>query len=94
MQNSQDLLERIRNYKPQSSVGMLEAFLESSIHLDFQNELIARIEDMRDYNEENESKQYLETRGGIKAMRLVYTIFKDILRGRQSDLEEEENERR
>jgi hypothetical protein len=87
-QNSHALLEKIRGYKPESNVGTIEEFIGSTLYWDFRNEIVARIEDMRDFNEENESKQYLETRGGIKALRMVISIFEDMLINRQSDLEE------
>lgn len=92
MINSQDILKQVREYRPTSNPSTIEGFIGSTLHLDFQNEIVARIEQMRDWNEECKSNEYLETRGGIKAMRLVMDIFDDLLRARITDLESEETE--
>lgn len=86
MQNSVKLLEQVRNYKPQSNVNSIREFIGGSVHIDFSNEIIARIEDMRNFNEECKSNEYLETRGGIKALRLTLNIFQDLVSNRESDL--------
>jgi hypothetical protein len=72
------VLEQNRDYSPKSSTATLSGFLESSIHDDFLNEISLRIEQMRDFNEDCDSKKYLETRGAIKVLRLVADIFKDL----------------
>lgn len=72
------VLGQHRDYSPKSSTAALAGFLESSIYEDFLNEILVRIEQMRDINEVCDSKQYLETRGGIKALRLVADIFSDL----------------
>lgn len=74
----EDIKWQTRDYKPTTSPGVLQEFLNGSIHLDFLNELAIRIEDMRDFYEECDSKNYLETRGGIKALRLVADIFHNL----------------
>lgn len=71
-------LDQYRDYIPTTPPGVLKEFLEGKIHNDFLNELAVRIEQMRDLNESCDSKAYLETRGGIKAMRLVSDIFQDL----------------
>jgi len=92
MQYSFKLLEQVKNYKPITGPGVIEEFLSGTIHSDFENELLARIEQMRDFYEECGSKEYLETRGGIKALRLTMTIFHDLLANRLKDLEHEEQD--
>lgn len=67
-----------RDYSPKTPSHMLKEFLEGTIHEDFLRELNLRIEDMRDVYEECDSKAYLETRGGLKAMRMVAGIFHDL----------------
>jgi hypothetical protein len=90
MQDSVKLLELVRNYKPESSVGDLELFIGGTIHRDFVNELMARIEQMRDFNEECKSNEYLETRGGIKALRMTLDIFETLAINKQADLQDEQ----
>ena len=92
MQNSDKLLELVRDYRPDSNPSTVEEFISSGLHQDFQNELLARIEQMRDFNEECKSNEYLETRGGIKALRLTMDIFHNILACRLADLESGEEE--
>ena len=91
MQNSQALLERIKGYRPISGVGQLEDFLQGNIYLDFQNELMARIENLRDELEISDSKNYIELKGAVKALReQAATIFIDLLENRKSDILEED----
>jgi len=73
-----DIINRHRDYIPESNSKTISDFMEGTLHSDFLNELSVRIEDMRDFNEECDSKNYLETRGGIKALRLVAGIFNDL----------------
>ena len=93
MQNSADLLEQVKNPDIGSNAHTLEQFVTGSLHNDYQNEIFARIEQMRDYNENNESKQYLETRGGIKALRESLEIFVLMLANKQDDNRRKEEER-
>ena len=88
MQDSQLLLEKVRNYKPESGPGVISNFIGSTLHMDYMNETVARIEDMRSWNEECKSNEYLETRGGIKAMRLMLAIFESLLHNKESDTRE------
>ncbi len=81
-----ELLDQVRTASPKSSVTEIERFLESTLATDFENELYARIEQMRDFNESCGSKEYLETRGGIKSLRLTMNVFEDILNNRTSDI--------
>ena len=91
---SNALLERIqspnRNYNPKSNSGTLKEFTDSVIHADFLEELSSRIEDLRDFNEECNSKEYLETRGAIKFARMLTGIFEDMYHNSISDNSEEE----
>ena len=90
---SQALLDRIqspnRNYSPKSNPATLKGFIDGGIHTDFLQELAIRIEDLRDFNEECNSKEYLETRGAIKFARMLTGIFTDLYANSISDTEEE-----
>jgi len=86
----EDITDSIRDYKPRTPVHTLKEFLDGTIHTDFLNEIHVRIESMRDFNEECDSKSYLETRGGIKALRLVAQIFHDLHDNAKDDTEREE----
>lgn len=83
------------DYSPKSSPGELEAFLTGSIYRDFLEEMRVRIEDMKHVYEEVESKAFLETKGGLRAMRMVAGIFEDLYENAKVDRErpipEEEN---
>ena len=81
-----------RDYTPRTNTHTLKEFLESTIYQDFLSEVAVRIESMRDFNEECNSKEYLETRGGIKALRLTAGIFTDLYENSKSDNLKEENE--
>ena len=91
----QEIISPLRDYSPKTSPGELKAFMEGSIHEDFLNELAIRIEAMRDFNEECNSKEYLETRGAIKSLRLIAGIFTDLYENAKNDntnTEEEQDE--
>ena len=88
--DNQELLDKVKNFSPRSNPETLREFVTGSIHEDFRNEITSRIEQMRDFNEGCKSNEYLETRGGIKALRLTQTIFEDILNMRIADLESEQ----
>ena len=75
------------NYFPKSSPSDYEGFLSGSIYRDFLQEMKVRIEDMKQYYEKVDTKEFLETRGGLKAMRLVASIFEDLYENAKSDLE-------
>ncbi len=90
--NAEELLDQIKQANPEATVEVLQGFIVSTLYQDYKNEIIARIEQMRDFNESCTSKEYLETRGGIKALRLVMTIFDDILVNRTADLESKQTE--
>lgn len=75
------------DYTPKSTVQSLEDFLQSSIYRDFLEELNIRIEDMKQFYETCDSKKYLETRGGLQALRLIGGIFEDLYENAKSDLE-------
>lgn len=75
------------DYSPKSPISSLEDFLQSSIYRDFLEEMIVRIEDMKQAYEMGDSKKYLETRGGLEAMRKVSGIFEDLYENAKSDSE-------
>ena len=81
------ILDNLKLHKPSASIGAYDNFLDSTLYMDFRNELIARIEQMRDIYETCSSKQYLEVRGGIAALRLLSNIFKDLRNNVIADLE-------
>ena len=87
-----DILSPNRNFEIKSSRISLENFLDSTLYQDFLTEIASRIEQMRDFNEECDSKQYLETRGAIKSMRIVAGIFEDLIINLMSDKDTSENE--
>jgi len=88
------LLEKVRLPVIKSNPETLKDFMIGSIHEDYQNEVVSRIENLRDFYEECPNNQYLETRGGIKAFRFALVIFEDILRRKVADLESENKERK
>jgi hypothetical protein len=91
----EDIQNPNRDYSPISTPGMLQDFMETTIHSDFLNEIHIRIESMRDLNEECDSKTYLETRGAIKGLRMVAGIFENLYQNSLTDhtnKEEESNE--
>jgi hypothetical protein len=72
------VIEQERDFTVRTPPTTIEEFMTGSIHQDFLNELALRIEQMRDFYENCDSKGYLETRGGIRALRLVSGIFHDL----------------
>lgn len=82
--NLNDELHKLRDYVPISSQAAIEAFMRTSVYQDFMNELIARKELMKDYFEDCSKNEYLETKGGLRAMNLVMGIFDDLLHNRKS----------
>lgn len=86
-----DLKAQSRDYKPKTPPSVLKDFLDGSIHEDFIREIAVRLEQMRDFNEECDSKSYLETRGGIKVLRLVADIFHNLHANALEDRAREEN---
>lgn len=88
--NNQDLLKSLTHttvdYTPRATPSQYEDFLKGIIYTDFLEELKVRINDMKDYYETVDSKAYLETRGGLKALRLVAGIFEDLYENSKSDL--------
>lgn len=90
MKDISNTLKQARDYNPKSNPVTIRNFISSTLHTDFLNELAVRIESMRDFNEECPSNMYLETRGGIKALRLAAEIFTDLLNNAESDLAQPE----
>lgn len=88
------LLSTIRSIRPETNPETFKEFITGKIHEDYQNEVVIRIEQLRDFYEDCPNNQYLETRGGIKALRLVLDIFEVMLRNRIADLESETKERK
>lgn len=88
--NNLELLEKIRWNEPDSSLGLLKEFIDSPVHWDFRNEIIARIEDLRDKLENSTNKDQLETRGAIDALRRSMGIFEDLYEMKKSDLNRKE----
>ena len=88
-----EILMEKRDYKPKADSHSIKNFIEGVIHTDFQCEILARIEQMRDFMEDCKSNEYLETRGGIKALRLTMGIFNDLMLNRIADLESEQQEK-
>jgi len=88
MSDLQDLLDKVvtpsRDYTPRALPTHFEEFFKTSVYIDFLHELNVRIEDMRDFYETCDSKLYLETRGGIKAVRMVAGIFQDLYENSKS----------
>lgn len=91
----QELLDKVttpsRDYTPISNPSHFEEFFKTSVYVDFLKELEIRIEDMRDFYEGCARDQYLETRGGIKAVRMVAGIFQDLYENSKKDPVSEEN---
>lgn len=78
-----------RDYIPKANPHNYENFLNSVVYEDFLREMHLRIEDMRDFYETCDSKKYLETRGGLAAMRLVVGIFQDLYENSKQAQEKE-----
>lgn len=90
--DSLKLLDEVRWNEPQSSLADLKAFIDSSIHWDFRNEIIAKIEQMRDHMEGSNKNDSLETKGGIKALRQIMIVFEYMILMKESDLTRKEFE--
>jgi hypothetical protein len=91
----QELLDKVttpsRDYTPKSNPSHFEEFFKTTIYQDFLQELSIRIEDMRDFYETCARDQYLETRGGIKAVRMVAGVFQDLYENSKKENINEEN---
>lgn len=88
-----EVLNQNRDYSPKTPPGVLKEFIDKSvIYQDFLGEMAVRIEAMRDYYEDCDSKQYLETRGAIKVMRMVTDIFNNLLLNAEDDQLNKEND--
>lgn len=85
-------LDDIKEWVPESGTNSIRDFIDSQLHKDFKNEILVRVEQMRDYYEDCKSNEYLETRGGIRALRLVLHIFEDLHNVAIADLESKTNE--
>lgn len=85
MRDSLKLLDEIRQNKVESTIPELEGFVGSDVHKDFINELIARMELMKDYYLDCTYEEFLETRGGLKALELTIPIFETLLENRVQD---------
>ena len=83
--NVEGVLNQIRDYSPKTSHGALKEFMGGSIHADFVGEIAVRIEQMRDFYETCPKNNYLETRGGIAALRLMTGIFETLYENSKSD---------
>ena len=82
MKNSElleSLIYKKVDYQPESTTDSLEKFLESTIYRDFLSEIACRIEDMKHFYEEADRQAFLETKGGLRAMRMVASIFVDLV---------------
>jgi len=88
----EDIMSPNRDFSPRTPSNVFKDFIDGSIHEDFLKEIHIRIESLRDFNEECESKQYLETRGGIKALRLVAGIFHDLYNNSLTDAKRQDGE--
>ena len=86
------LKEKAMDYTPRSTPGQLNEFMTTIMHQDFLNEIDLRIEQMRDYYEDCNKAEYLETRGGIKLLRMVRDIFSNLHDNAESDLESDDKE--
>jgi len=99
MQKSEDLLHQIKDYKPQTDISRMRDFIGSELHLDFRNEVVARILSIKDtYGDvavNSDKEDFLRTQGGVISLELVLNIFENMLSNKESDLkhEELENER-
>jgi hypothetical protein len=78
--------ELLRDYSPVSSPEQIQGFIESSVHQDFINELIVRIERMREAYDDGAVNKYHETRGGIAALEQTVDIFVHMRDNKMEDL--------
>jgi hypothetical protein len=99
MLKSEDLLHQIKDYKPQTDISRMKDFIGSELHLDFRNEVVARILSIKDtfgdMSVNGDRDNLMRTQGGIMSLELVLNIFENLLSNKESDLkhEELENER-
>lgn len=93
MQNSIELLNKLRDYRPHSDVHRFKEFIGSDLHLDFKNEIVARMLQMQstlsDAINTNAEEMY-RTQGGLVAMDLVLNIFENLLTNKETDMKIEE----
>lgn len=87
MRDSLKLIHEIRVSRTDSTVQELEGFIGTRVHKDFINEIIARIELLKDYYQDQncDYNGVLETRGGIEALKATILIFEMLLENRKSD---------
>jgi hypothetical protein len=78
---------RVENYKPISTPQMLADFMESTIYEDFLRELNLRILQMVAVMPEMPKDKYLETKGGIEALKLNAPIFENLYNNALADRE-------
>lgn len=71
-------LTEIRLHIPTSNPGQIAEFMKTTVYLDFKNEMISRIEHLRDDYEKANSKEWLEMKGGIAVLREMVAIFEDL----------------
>lgn len=81
------------DYKPNSTINLFDAFLDSGVYEDFLGEMDTRIEDLRDFLESGDGKKFHETRGAVAFARQVKDIFINLRENRKDDIEEEERKR-
>jgi hypothetical protein len=81
----EDILNPNRDYSPKTNANSIQDFMEGTLYRDFLGEINVRIESLRDFNEECDSKQYLETRGAIKGLRMIASIFDNLYHNAVSD---------
>lgn len=86
------LEEKSRDYSPMSTPAQIKEFMSTVVYQDFINELNVRIEQMRDYYEDCNKAEYLETRGGIKLIRLMKEVFLNLHDNAEADLEFKDEE--
>lgn len=98
MSNTADLIAKIRayvndrDYRPTASAHQYEAFLEGSILKDFENELLLRIEGLRDVLEVSDTKGFHMTQGAIAfAREQVLPIFLNLYENSLMDMEEKDD---
>jgi len=86
------IINPTRDYSPKALPSQIEEFMKTHIYKDFLNEIDIRLQDMRDFLEVCPHDKYLETRGGIAAMRMVAGVFTDLLNNADEDRKGERDE--
>lgn len=76
----------LRDWSPTSSPEQIQNFIDSTLHQDFINEVVVRIEQMRSTYDEGVVNKYHETRGGINALEQVLDIFETMRDNKEDDL--------